>query len=116
MTLVILHTFFTDPSKRILGLTCSVVLIAVLQIFVKPYKSEVANKMASLSYLATLAIAMISQGKTFASFFQCKHYCDNFHSLASAAGTLEHILFYGPVAAALIGLVILIVKKVKKAK
>ena len=98
--LVACNTYITEPLTRIYFMTLMLLIIAVLNAVVKPYKSNVAKNVAILSYAANTCIAIVNIGKgymiTFASVTN-----ESFRiMLLSYLDTCENVLIlYLPVAA-----------------
>ena len=99
--LVACNTYITEPLTKIYFMSLMLLIIAVLNAVVKPYKSNTANNVAILSYAANTCIAIVNIGKgymmTFASFTN-----QSFRNiLLSYLDTCENVLLiYLPITAA----------------
>ena len=67
--LVACNTYITEPLTRIYFMSLMLLIIAVLNAVVKPYKQNTTNSVAVLSYAANLCIAMVNIGKSYMMTF-----------------------------------------------
>ena len=72
VTLVACNTFITEPISRLCLMTLVLIIVAIINTFVKPYNDNKANITASLSYAANLCLAVINVFKTALVTFDCK--------------------------------------------
>ena len=114
VVLVACNTYITDPLRRLWFMTAILVLVLISNIFVKPYKENLANKAAILSYIANLFIAITSISKTMLATFDCKTNCSVKETLLWYFSLTESILLiYLPVAAIVCWVISIGVKKCK---
>ena len=100
VVLVGCRTFITEPVTRLYVMTALVIIITTLKGFIKPYKEQRANTTATLSYIATLLIAMINIGKAHLVNYGCDTSCDHRDTVVRYMGTVEDVLLlYVPVVA-----------------
>ena len=64
MALVRCSTYITEPFPRLCVMTALVLIITIVTALVKPYKDNIANKVAFLSYIASHCIAFINMAKS----------------------------------------------------
>ena len=72
VALVACNTFITEPIYRLCLMTLVLIIVTVVNAFVKPYNDNKANFTASLSYAANLSLAMLNLFKTALVTFDCK--------------------------------------------
>ena len=100
VVLVGCRTFITEPVTRLYVMTALVIIITVLNAFIKPYKEQRANTTATLSYIATLLIAIINIGKAHLVNYGCDTSCDHRDTVVRYMGTVEDVLLlYVPLVA-----------------
>ena len=75
LMLVVCKTYILEPIVKLTVMSCILMLITILNVFLKPYKDCKANKTATLSYMANICIAMINIWKTGLVTFDCKTNC-----------------------------------------
>ena len=104
--LVLCNTYITEPLPRLWAMTTALMLIAIANSFMKPYKDDKANKTAILSYAANLCISMINVFKTGLVTFDCKTNCSIVDTLLWYFSLCEKILLiYLPVVALTVWLI-----------
>ena len=110
--LVICNTYITEPLPRLWAMTTSLMLIAIANTLMKPYKDDKANKTAILSYAANPCIAMINVFKTGLVTFDCKINCSVVDTVLWYFTLCEKILLiYLPVVALAVWLISIGVQK-----
>ena len=101
--LVACRTFITEPVARLYAMSVLVIMMTACNAFIKPYKEQMANKTATLSYIATLFIAIINIGKSHLVNYGCDTSCDHKDTVVRYMGKIEDLLllYVPPVAVAL---------------
>ena len=106
LALVACRTFITEPVTRLYPMGALVLVMAVANAFIKPYKYQKANITATLSYVANLCIAGLNLVKAHLVAFGCDTNCQFRDTVVQYMDTFENVLLlYAPIAA--IGLWIL---------
>ena len=72
IALVALKTYMTDPLVRLLSMSVLLILICMINPFIKLYKKNETNVIASLSYLLNILIAILNICKAGMEKFGCK--------------------------------------------
>ena len=81
-------------------MTTLVIIITALKGLIKPYKEQRANTTSTLSYIATLLIAIINIGKAHLVNFGCDTSCEYRDAVVRYMGTVEDVLLlYVPLVA-----------------
>ena len=75
VTLVACNTFVTEPIYRVSLMTSVLMIITIVNAFVKPYNDKKANLTATFSYAANLCLAVLNMWKTALVTFDCKVNC-----------------------------------------
>ena len=75
LMLVVCKTYIMEPIVKLSVMSCILILITILNVFLRPYKDCKANKTATLSFMANIWIAMINIWKTGLVTFDCKTNC-----------------------------------------
>ena len=75
VVIVACNTFITEPISHLCFMTLILIIVTVVNNFVKPYNDYKANLTASLSYAANLCLAMLNLFKTGLVTFDCKSNC-----------------------------------------
>ena len=113
VVLVACNTYITDPLWRLWIMTIILMILAILNTVVKPYKDTRANLTSVLSYSANLCIAIINISKTTLATFDCKTNCSLKVTLFWYFGLCDNILLIYIPFTAFVGWVIFsIVKKI----
>ena len=100
VVLVGCRTFITEPVTRLYVMSALVIMMTALNAFIKPYKEQRANTTATMSYIATLLIAIINIGKAHLVKYGCDTSCDHRDTVVRYMGTVEDVLLlYVPVVA-----------------
>ncbi len=100
VALVACNTYFTDPVQRLYIMTGLLLLITVVNAFVRPYKDNKANRTAMLSYVANICIAITNITKATMVKFGCQTNCNATASLLDMLSSVEKVLLtWVPVAA-----------------
>ena len=100
VVLVGCRTFITEPVTRLYVMTTLVIIITALKGLIKPYKEQRANTTSTLSYIATLLIAIINIGKAHLVNFGCETSCKYRDTVVRYMGTVEDVLLlYLPLVA-----------------
>ena len=98
--LVACRTFITEPITRLYVMSVFVIMLTACNAFIKPYKEQIANKTATLSYITTLFIAVINIGKSYLVNFGCDTSCEYRDTVVRYMGRAEDILLlYVPIIA-----------------
>ena len=96
--LVACNTYITDPLTRINVMSSFLLVIAVLNTVVKPYKRRTANMTSTLSYSANICIAIINVCQATLQKFDCNINCLIKTQLVTYLGWTENfMLIYVPV-------------------
>ncbi len=110
--LVACNTFIMDPLLKLLIMTAVLILVALLNTMVRPYKHKNANYIASISYTANLVFAMLSLCKVVLEKFGCQTNCQFQVTFLNYLKVCENILLvYVPVGAVFICAVYALVQK-----
>ena len=72
VALVACNTFITEPMYRLCLMTLILIVVTVVNSFVKPYNDYKANLTASLSYAANLCLALLNIVRSVMITFDCK--------------------------------------------
>ena len=72
VVLVACNTFITEPLYRLCLMTLVLIVVTVVNSFVKPYNDSKANFTASLSYAANLCLALLNIVRSVMITFDCK--------------------------------------------
>ena len=75
VALVACNTFITEPMYRLCLMTFVLIVVTVVNSFVKPYNDYKANLTASLSYAANLCLALLNIVRSVMITFDCKLNC-----------------------------------------
>ena len=75
IALVALNTYLTDPLVRLLSMSILLIFISTINSFIKPYKNNETNAIATLSYLLNMLIAILNIYKAVLETFSCKTNC-----------------------------------------
>ena len=98
--LVACRKFIMEPVTRLYVMSVLVIMMTVFNAFIKPYKEQMANKTATLFYIATLFIAIINIGKSHLVNFGCDTSCEYRDTVIRYMGRAENILLlYVPILA-----------------
>ena len=73
--LVVCYTYVTEPLTRLYVMTSVLMVTTVASTFLKPYRNNLANKTATLSYVASLSIAILNISKAVVVTFNCDTNC-----------------------------------------
>ena len=96
--LVACNTYITDPLSRINVMSSFLLVIAVLNTIVRPYRRRAANMTSTLSYAANICIAIINVCKATLQKFDCNINCSLKTQLVTYLGWTENfMLIYVPV-------------------
>ena len=60
IALVALKTYLTDPLVRLLSMSMLLIFISIINVFIKPYKTNETNIIATLSYLLNILLAIFN--------------------------------------------------------
>ena len=98
--LVACRTFIMEPVTRLYIMSVIVIMMTACNAFIKPYKEQRANKTATLSYIATLFIAIINIGKSYLVNYGCETSCEHRDTVVRYMGRAEDVLLlYLPIVA-----------------
>ena len=75
VVLVVCNTFITEPISQLCVMTLVLIIVAIINAFVKPYNDYKANLTASFSYAANLCLAVLNVLKAGLVTFDCKSNC-----------------------------------------
>ena len=92
VVLVACNTFITEPISRLCLMTLILIIVTVVNTFVKPYNDYKANLTASLSYAANLCLAMLNLFKTGLVTFDCKSNCSFQRTVLWYFDLIENVL------------------------
>ena len=96
--LVACNTYVSDPLTRINLMSSFLLIIAVTNTIVRPYKDRTANITATLSYAANICIAVINVCKATLQKFDCSMNCSFKGQLLTYLGwTEKFMLIYIPI-------------------
>ena len=96
--LVACNTYISDPLTRINVMSSFLLIIAVANTIVRPYKDRTANITATLSYAANICIAVINVCKATLQKFDCSMNCSFKGQLLTYLGwTEKFMLIYIPI-------------------
>ena len=98
--LVACNTYITDPMAKLCTMSLVLMVIAIVSIFTKPYKDRNTNRVAILSYIANICIAMINLIKVGLVTFGCQVNCGSKKdNVLGYLGNIENVLLiYVPCA------------------
>ena len=120
--LVACSTYITDPWSRLCTMTMVLLVMSVATGFVKPYESRITNKVAILSYVANICIAVVNVWKTALATYGCTTNCESHRDMAIFyMGMVEDVLLsYIPAVVVPVALLAMAVQKcrgkIKKCK
>ena len=92
VALLACNTFITEPISHLCLMTIVLIIVTVVNTFVKPYNDYKANLTASLSYAANLCLAMVNLFKTGLITFDCKLNCSFQASILWYFDLIENVL------------------------
>ena len=75
--LVACSTYITDPWSRLYTMTMILLVMSVTTGFVQPYENRTTNKVAILSYVANICIAVVNVWKTALATYGCTTNCES---------------------------------------
>ena len=98
--LVACRTFIMEPVTRLYVMGVIVMMMTACNALIKPYKEQIANKTATLSYIATQLIAIINIGKSYLVNYGCDTSCEHRDTVVRYMGVAEDVLLlYVPIVA-----------------
>ena len=93
VALVACNTYITDPLKRLCTMSTVLMFIAIVNTFTKPYKDINTNRVAILSYMANICIAVINIMKVMLVTYGCQVNCGSHRDTALwYLGKAENVL------------------------
>ena len=97
--LVACSTYVSDPWTRLCVMTAVLLVMTVATVFAKPYKNITTNKVAVLSYVCNICIAVVNVWKTGLVTYGCIINCKSHREMALLyMGKIEDVLLsYLPV-------------------
>ncbi len=115
--LVACRTYISEPVSRVYVMTSVLLVVTIANIFLRPYKESKANKTATISYAATLCIAVINIGRAYSESFGCESNCVLKAAVMENLEIYENILMiYVPISAIAVWFLITGIGKIKKKK
>ena len=112
LLLVACKTYITDPLVKLMTMTVLLLAIGVLNTLVRPYKKQMVNTVATLSYAASLLVAIMGLCKAMLEKFGCQNNCSFEDTFLKFEGISENILLlYVPAGAVAIWLLNMGVQK-----
>ena len=92
--LISCYTYITGPMVKLCTLSAVLIIITVMNIFIKPYKDMNTNRVAILSYMANICIAFITIMKlVMLVTFGCQINCTSHkHIVLWYLGKVENVL------------------------
>ena len=98
IALVALNTYLTDPLVRLLSMSILLIFIFTVNTFIKPYKTNETNVIATLSYMLNMLIAIFNICKAVLEQFSCKTNCSLKSVFLNYVEVIENVLLvYVPV-------------------
>ncbi len=115
VSLVACFTYIQEPLPRLYSMTVILMIVASLNSYLKPYKDPRANKASTLSFVASMCIAIMSIGKVGLVTFNCSTNCSGKAQLLQLFDLSEKVLLlYLPLAACALWVLYSVVSKCKK--
>ena len=100
VVLVACRTFMTEPLTRLFTMTALVMTMTLFNATIRPYKDERANTTATISYIASLCVAVLNLMKANYVTFGCDTNCQYRDTMVGYIVTFEDaLLLYFPIVA-----------------
>ncbi len=90
--LVALNTYIQNPAAKLAAMSVLLLMLALANSTVKPYRDRKANFTASCSYILNIVFAMINLWKSALLLFDCKNNCSLRDAVIQYNGIIEGVL------------------------
>ncbi len=116
--LIACATYITNPLTRLSLLSSMLLMMLIAHVLIRPYKTNTANFVAFLSFVANACIAMINLWKAALVLYDCKTNCESHRDIALwYMSQIETVLLsYIPTVAIPVTLLVMAVHKLRKKK